>query len=510
MITLSAHANEPLANEPLECLIEPHLVIEISSSEIGVLASVPVDTADVVRKGDVVAALHTDVEQAALEISRTRASSLAEIRLLQNEYDFTARKRDRFDELHEQRMVSAQDVDEVQSAKESAALRLQAATENQRRYQLEAAQDELALARRIVRSPLDGVVIKRYKANGEFVDGDPILQLAQLDPLRIEVVVPIAQYGKIQVGMEATVLPEMPIDGPFVASVTRIDPIMDAATATFGVRLSLPNPAHRLPAGLKCSLILHTDKVPPAAAALPGKQDSSSNTALPAATDTRSHTSTPGPVGCNPLESDPSAAACQHTVAKAAPRSISPQTNNPGAIDTQSNTKQNDNVRPVTSHKDTSCSTLGPILDAATEEHLTAELSAKQVQYERRYQQVSMPKPPWTLLSRESHSTPERLIERLKEAGIQDLQWLRSGTWKHHISFGRFRDESNARAHQTRLTELGFETDIVPHRYPQTTLWLDLQRSASNPGVNSIIAMQPGVQAQPSLLPISCPQFASR
>jgi hypothetical protein len=49
------------------------------------------------------------------------------------------------------------------------------------------------------------------------------------------------------------------MDDNFVASVISIDPIMDAATATFGVRLSLPNPQHRLPPGLKCTLVMIDD-----------------------------------------------------------------------------------------------------------------------------------------------------------------------------------------------------------------------------------------------------------
>ena len=42
-------ANNAYANEPPECLIEPHWLVAITSSRIGVLASVGVDESDVVR-----------------------------------------------------------------------------------------------------------------------------------------------------------------------------------------------------------------------------------------------------------------------------------------------------------------------------------------------------------------------------------------------------------------------------------------------------------------------------
>ena len=90
--------------------------------------------------------------------------------------------------------------------------------------------------------------------NREHTKQTPVLKLAQIDPLRIEVIVPVAQLGRIAVGMRAEVTPETPVTGVFQARVTVVDRVVDAASGTFGVRLELPNPAYRLPAGLKCKV----------------------------------------------------------------------------------------------------------------------------------------------------------------------------------------------------------------------------------------------------------------
>jgi membrane fusion protein (multidrug efflux system) len=37
-----------------------------------------------------------------------------------------------------------------------------------------------------------------------------------------------------------------------MANVVIVDRVVDAASGTFGVRLTLSNPSNRLPAGLKC------------------------------------------------------------------------------------------------------------------------------------------------------------------------------------------------------------------------------------------------------------------
>jgi membrane fusion protein (multidrug efflux system) len=55
--------------------------------------------------------------------------------------------------------------------------------------------------------------------------------------------------------MRAKVIPEAPIGGQYTAEVKIVDKVIDAASGTFGVRLELPNPNYRLPAGLKCKVI---------------------------------------------------------------------------------------------------------------------------------------------------------------------------------------------------------------------------------------------------------------
>jgi multidrug efflux pump subunit AcrA (membrane-fusion protein) len=84
----------------------------------------------------------------------------------------------------------------------------------------------------------------------------PIAKLAEIDPLNVEVILPVTLYGRIKVGMRAQVVPEQPIGGRHEASVKVVDRVIDAASGTFGVRLQLPNPGNRIPAGVKCRVRL--------------------------------------------------------------------------------------------------------------------------------------------------------------------------------------------------------------------------------------------------------------
>jgi len=123
-----------------------------------------------------------------------------------------------------------------------------------RLLQLEMRETEQRLKRRSIDSPIDAVVVERLFSPGEYVHEDPILRLAQIDPLRVEVAIPIRLYGKVRVGMVGKVTWEVAGLGSHDATVTVVDPVVDAASGTIGIRLELPNPDYRLPAGTQCTV----------------------------------------------------------------------------------------------------------------------------------------------------------------------------------------------------------------------------------------------------------------
>ena len=67
-------------------------------------------------------------------------------------------------------------------------------------------------------------------------------------------IVPVQKIGSIREGMRAVVRPESPVGGKYIGKVVIVDKIVDAASGTFGVRVELPNPLLKLPAGLKCNI----------------------------------------------------------------------------------------------------------------------------------------------------------------------------------------------------------------------------------------------------------------
>jgi multidrug efflux pump subunit AcrA (membrane-fusion protein) len=146
-------------------------------------------------------------------------------------------------------------MDETETSRVLAEMQLQEAVENKRLAELEYKRAVEVVNRMTIRSPVNGVVVERYLSPGEYIENQSVLKLAQIDPLNVEVVLPVDLLPSIKVGMKARVIPEHPVGGQYTAEVKIVDQVIDAASGTLGVRLQLPNPNHRLPAGLKCKVI---------------------------------------------------------------------------------------------------------------------------------------------------------------------------------------------------------------------------------------------------------------
>ncbi len=246
-------AQASAANIPqLDCVVEPHMIIELSTQIDSIVDTMHVERGDLVEKDQILVTLDSEVERAAVASARARADSDAELRAGEVNVAFAERREERVQSLFQDDAISTDQFDEVETETLLARLQLNQAEEATRLARLELQRAEETLKRHTIRSPIDGVVVQRYLSPGESVRFQPMLRLAQIDPLRVEVIVPVSAFGKIEVGQKAIVQPEEPMVGNYDAEVMIVDRVADAASGTFRVALSLPNPDYELPSGLKC------------------------------------------------------------------------------------------------------------------------------------------------------------------------------------------------------------------------------------------------------------------
>ncbi len=249
-LSLLAHA---ASAERISCVIEPRQTVNLSTSVEGVIAEINVERGQTVTKGQVIARLESDVEESSIALARERAGNTSTILSARAQIDLLTSKLNRAKKMNTKKHTSDADLEEISTELRVSRHQLNEAQHQKRVSELELAYAEKVLAQRVIYSPIDGVVVEKLMSPGEYRNEQShIVTLAEIDPLSVEMFVPIELYGKVSVGDMIDVVPEQPFDGSYQAKVRIVDKVFDAASATFGVRLTLANPDHRLPAGIKC------------------------------------------------------------------------------------------------------------------------------------------------------------------------------------------------------------------------------------------------------------------
>ena len=263
-----AQAAPSVSDQPFDCVIEAQETVKLASSALGMVAELKVDRGDIVHAGQVLGKLDDSVEVANYELAKAKAVNDYDIIGHRARLDYLTKKFNRVAPLAVPNVVSHDARDQAESDMLVEQQNLRTAELQNVVTKLEARQAEAVMRQRSFVSPIDGVVVERLLSVGEYRnDQSPILTLAQINPLRVEVFVPTIFYGQVAMGSVGHVQPEEPIGGEHDAKVVVVDKVVDAASGTFGVRLELPNGDLALPAGLKCKI--RFDGMPRGPAAAP-------------------------------------------------------------------------------------------------------------------------------------------------------------------------------------------------------------------------------------------------
>jgi RND family efflux transporter MFP subunit len=242
-------------NSTYDCVMEPKSTVELQSSAEGILLELLVKRGERVKKGDVLARLDAEQEKLLAERARIRAETNVDERTAGTQADYRKNEVDRLSGLHTTNVIPEKDYDLAQVESEIAILSVEQAKLDSQIADVEYKQAKDQLSRRTIKSPVDGVVVEVTMFPGEYVhEQAPVMTVAEINPLYVEVFVPVSRYREFAVGNKAIITPEEPIGGSYEALIEVIDNVFDAASRTFGVRLVLPNDDFSLPGGVRCQV----------------------------------------------------------------------------------------------------------------------------------------------------------------------------------------------------------------------------------------------------------------
>ena len=215
-----------------------------------------VDLGDAVQAGQVLAVIaNPEADQGVRETQAEVVRARASMELARVNYDRAAA-------LVESGAIS-RELYSDRSANRDAAQAALAATQ----ARLDSARERQGFQQ--VRAPFAGVIAARNVDRGDRVVGDaasatPLFELNALDPLRILVDVPQGAALQVRPGLKAEVsFPELP-GQRFDAEIVRSAQSISDEAGGMRVELRLPNPDHRIPAGMVGQVSLQVPRAAPA------------------------------------------------------------------------------------------------------------------------------------------------------------------------------------------------------------------------------------------------------
>ena len=267
----------------------------VGSKVAGRLQSISVDFGTVVRKGQAVAKLEPQdyqlrVQQAEASLAQARArvglspdggddrvtlDQTGTVREAKAVLDESKAKRDRAARLINQGIIPKAEMDTADADYKVAMSRYQDAVEEIRNRQGVLAQrrSELNLARQqladtVLYAPMTGVVQQKRASVGEYLAAAaPVVDIVQIDPLRLRVDVPERESHKIHTGQSVRVTVEGDPDA-YLGTVKRLSPSISQQNRVLSVEADVRNNGHLKPgAFVKAEIV--TDQASSAATVPP-------------------------------------------------------------------------------------------------------------------------------------------------------------------------------------------------------------------------------------------------
>lgn len=220
----------------------------LSFTQPGQVAEICVREGQAVRAGQVLMRQDDQVERAWLAQLKAEAENKIRIKAAEAELKQKQVELDRVRDLLARGVATRWEHEKAKADKLMSELSVQLAKFNLTQARLKYAEAQARMKRMVLHSPIEGVVARIMTDPGESVQQqDKVIGVVSLDPLWIDVPVPLAQAETIH--SKRDVLVYFPrTDSPRRGKIIHKSPVADAASGTLAIRVEVPNPAAR-PAG---------------------------------------------------------------------------------------------------------------------------------------------------------------------------------------------------------------------------------------------------------------------
>lgn len=215
-----------LQAQDVQGLAMPFKQVSVASPVLQeVVESVLVEEGDTVKEGQPIVQLRSEKEALEVDLSQK----------IVEQREFVAKGAEA---LSKDKMMSRESVLEKQTELQIAKIKLAAAQVN--------------LKEKTVRSPLDGIVVKKYKEAGESVDrAEKLMDIVSIDQIYAQFYLDPKLLESVKLDYVVNV--RFPVIGPtnFIGRISFVDPRIDAGSGLFRVKVLIDNPNHLIKPGMR-------------------------------------------------------------------------------------------------------------------------------------------------------------------------------------------------------------------------------------------------------------------
>jgi RND family efflux transporter MFP subunit len=229
----------------------PSQVRDLAFAVRGKIAEVFVEPGDEVTVGTEVMRLDDTVQRASLALAKAQFEDDTRLQLAQIALDFARRELSLVERSRADGGANEQDVREAQFAVDRASVELRAAELDMAQRRITVEREQARLEEMRIICTIDGDVINVSKRDGETVDEQTaVVTVVQVNPVRIDVSVPVPVSRNLSIGQDATVdWLDIQRDSPSTGKIIFISRAGEASVREVLIRIEVPNP-ELLPSGM--------------------------------------------------------------------------------------------------------------------------------------------------------------------------------------------------------------------------------------------------------------------
>jgi HlyD family secretion protein len=248
--------------------LEAVTAVQVGSQVSGVVDSLGADFNSLVRKGQVLARLDQSIYRSAIEQAQANVTkATAELERARVTAADAEAKRSRTAELVDRQLLPRNDLDNATLTRDTAVSQIRSAEASLSQVRAALKQAEVNLAKTVITSPIDGIVISRNVDVGQTVAASlsaPTLFViaADLTRMQLNASVDESDMGRVRSGQPVSFTVDAYPGETFKGTVrqVRLNPTMTNNVVTYAAIIDAPNPRMKLLPGMTATLDVEVDR----------------------------------------------------------------------------------------------------------------------------------------------------------------------------------------------------------------------------------------------------------